>query len=362
MNVKVLTKLRTWISDCHQHVGCNTAKSRECTLPSRIVDVGSSEGSDDPVLVETSRSNNQGRYCALSHCWGARQPITTTKLTIEERKRGISWSKLPQTFKDAIRLTRALAIRYIWIDSLCIVQDDEEDRQRESARMASIYEEAYLTIAATVSADSEMGFLWTRPVYELTGTATCNTGAPSPAVETCRKKHDTNSLPVYVRRQIRHSNLFATEQDSMELHSTDTTLSRPLETRAWCFQERLLSTRVVHFFGWEMFFECKSSNRCECGNMRLQDTENDLKRDLHRVLQGLQIDYSCKASCTCHIIRTPNQIHRAGAPKLLHRRYRPLPRLQACAMDQFVGRVQREKAHLCSRHSTSTFRSCVSNA
>jgi len=161
--------------------------------------------------------------------------------------------------------------------------------------MASIYENAYLTIAATVSADSEMGFLLTRPIYELTGTLVCDEGAPSPAVETCRKKPDTSTLPVYVRRQIRHLNLFTTQSDLIKLQSTDTTLSRPLETRAWCFQERLLSTRVIHFFGWEMFFECKSANWCECGNMSPRDTEKDLKRDFNRVLQGLQIDYSCKA-------------------------------------------------------------------
>lgn len=63
----------------------------------------------------------------------------------------IPWDKLPSTFQDAITVTRRLGIAYIWIDSLCIVQDDAQDWEREAAKMALIFESAYLTIAATAA-------------------------------------------------------------------------------------------------------------------------------------------------------------------------------------------------------------------
>lgn len=76
-------------------------------------------------LYETNEETEQ--YIYLSHCWGGHQPLKTDVSTIEARKKGINWDELPRTFQDAVVMTRALGIRYLWIDSLCTVQDDEED-------------------------------------------------------------------------------------------------------------------------------------------------------------------------------------------------------------------------------------------
>jgi hypothetical protein len=93
----------------------------------------------------------------LSHCWGPAQLITTTANTIEQRKAGIPLEDLPQTFKDAVSLTRNLGIRYLWIDSLCIKQLDEEDWEAEASKMGSVYSHSYLNIAATSSAEGRGG-------------------------------------------------------------------------------------------------------------------------------------------------------------------------------------------------------------
>ena len=74
----------------------------------------------------------------------------------------MSWEDIPKTFQDAITVTRYLGFHYIWIDSLCIVQDDNEDWARESAKMSSIYANAVLTIAASAAADDTYGFLHQR--------------------------------------------------------------------------------------------------------------------------------------------------------------------------------------------------------
>jgi hypothetical protein len=66
---------------------------------------------------------------------------------------------LPRTFQDAVLVTRRLGVKYLWIDSLCIIQDDVEDWQTESGKMADIYSDAYLVIGANRSADCNGGFL-----------------------------------------------------------------------------------------------------------------------------------------------------------------------------------------------------------
>jgi hypothetical protein len=138
---------------------CRAAKS---TLPTRVVYVG--DGSREPYLYETSRED--ALYTALSHCWGGKKNIhlTTKTADLEIRGESIPISTLPKTFADAVLLTRKLGIKYIWIDSLCIIQDDAEDWVRESARMAEVYQNAALTISADGAADGSQGLFQTIEV------------------------------------------------------------------------------------------------------------------------------------------------------------------------------------------------------
>lgn len=70
---------------------------------------------------------------------------------------GIDWDDLPRTFQDAVITTRAIGIQYLWIDSLCIIQDDLGDWRQESSKMAEVYTNAWLTIAASYARDSTEG-------------------------------------------------------------------------------------------------------------------------------------------------------------------------------------------------------------
>jgi hypothetical protein len=90
-------------------------------------------------------------YIALSHCWGKNPIVRTTTGTLAQRKQGIDMSLLPPAFRDAIVIARRLDVRYLWIDSLCIIQDDQLDWQTESAKMSTIYQHALLTISAALS-------------------------------------------------------------------------------------------------------------------------------------------------------------------------------------------------------------------
>lgn len=219
-------------NDAEKHPLCTPVQKQEkVTLPTRVVAVGPADGSKLPKLVETH--GEEGSYIALSHCWGKTQIITTTKATIASRKESIEWSLLSQTFQDAITWTRRLGIPYIWIDSLCIVQDDLQDWATESTKMGTIYEHAHLTLAATAAPSGTLGFRSPR---------------------TPPQSFHLRDTPHRVSAQLQPSH------DSFTRRSQADPRLMPLLSRAWVYQERLLSAR-------ELVFECQNGYACECGGI-----------------------------------------------------------------------------------------------
>ena len=129
-----------WIRHCStEHEKCRF--DSRAPIPNRVIDVGTGE----PHLHESK--GEIVPYAALSHCWQDSKPLTTEKLTKKQRQGRLVWSELPLAFREAIQIVKALGIRFIWIDSLCIVQDDPDDWQLEAARMSSIFENAEVTLA-----------------------------------------------------------------------------------------------------------------------------------------------------------------------------------------------------------------------
>jgi hypothetical protein len=150
-----LRQAQEWLQSCRgTHNMCN--RSTSPALPRRVIDVRPFSSKDSIRLLETQ--NQRGNYLCLSHCWGQTAvPLMTTSKTISKWKDEIPWKLIPKTFQDAIAFVRLLGERYIWIDSLCIIQDDSEDWLTESAKMADVYHGSYLTLAATKSKDSHGG-------------------------------------------------------------------------------------------------------------------------------------------------------------------------------------------------------------
>jgi hypothetical protein len=152
-----------------------------------------------------------------------------------------------RTFQDAITLTRTLGFNYIWIDSLCIIQDDGRDWEIESARMTSVYSNGHLTIAATHSPNGRGGLFVNTQDFRVSG-----------------KTPDEEDFCLYFRERIDHQ----IDADFESADFTSAAIYYPLLSRAWVYQERMLSTRVLHFGRYEMFFECKSNLQCECNSIR----------------------------------------------------------------------------------------------
>lgn len=114
-----IERIKQLVDYCVQSHG-DCEKPLTSLLPRRVVYIP--DDGSNPRLYITKGGKHD--YIALSHCWGKTQLLTTEASTIKQRQKGIKWDDLPKTFKDAIRVARILKIQYIWIDSLCILQDD----------------------------------------------------------------------------------------------------------------------------------------------------------------------------------------------------------------------------------------------
>ncbi|KAI1178906.1 HET-domain-containing protein [Nemania sp. FL0916] len=126
----------------------------------RVLHVG---GSGQTIKLIDTVQDQLGIYATLSYCWGDAANLTTTQASIDTRRSGIQLSDLPRTFHDAVKICRYFGIDYLWIDSLCICQDDREDWARQSARMIDIYSKSHLVIAANRATDSNDGIFHIRP-------------------------------------------------------------------------------------------------------------------------------------------------------------------------------------------------------
>ncbi|KAF1808454.1 HET-domain-containing protein, partial [Eremomyces bilateralis CBS 781.70] len=220
-------------------------------LPTRIVDVGAGDGSENPKLLETREL--RAEYVALSHCWGPPEshPLKTTWSNLHSHQSEIPWVAIPKTFQDAISTVRGLGLRYIWIDSLCIVQDDSDEWLRESKRMNSVYQNAVLTLASCHSPDAHTGCYLPRPPMPPSAglpnfmESSCNAG-------TLRCSGEENEASVFL----------ALPHQSYRSLSPE---SSPLAVRAWATQEWLLSRRMVFFTEGSLTWSCKTYTQRETG-------------------------------------------------------------------------------------------------
>ncbi|KAF4448953.1 hypothetical protein F53441_7722 [Fusarium austroafricanum] len=249
--------LNQWIHLCDTTHECISKQpGTDGIMPTRLIDVGTAQ-SPSLRLIETKEENTTGAYIALSHCWG--------RLTREERfctyidnlkslKESIPFDKLPKTFRDAVTVTRGLNTRYLWIDSLCIIQEDREDWKLESARMEDVFNSAYCTIAASSSTSSLDGFLGDREERAVIGI-------------------QTPKGPIYLAETI----------DNFQKHVEQGILN----TRGWVFQERALSRRTIHFTSTQVYWECGQGIHCET-LAQLRNRESALLGDSNFPTYGLQ--------------------------------------------------------------------------
>lgn len=234
--------LRAWLRACDEAHDCQPIA--DGPLPTRVLDVGHDAGSM-PIRLHCTGRGQVGKYIALSHCWGRineseKAKFCTYLCNIDHRRDSIDLAQLPKTFQDAVTVTRALGVRFLWIDSMCIIQPHTacvsqecagaKDWSAESLKMEKYFSSAYCTIAAISARDSTGGLL-------------------NPRQSMGCLRLPTASGTIYICNDI----------DDFHCDVERGALSQ----RGWVFQERALSRRTIHFTNNQTYWECGWGIRCE---------------------------------------------------------------------------------------------------
>lgn len=139
-------------------------------MPEILLKVSRNEASDAAPYEISHYFPTQGTaepYLALSYCWGGAQKYTTTKQRITSGDSHLDWSQIPHTIQDALIVTASLGYKYVWVDSLCIVQDDDiYKKAKQIGMMSNIYTNATVTILASKAKSSDEGFLTKHGVVQ----------------------------------------------------------------------------------------------------------------------------------------------------------------------------------------------------
>lgn len=250
-------QIQQWLSMCQQnHVErCNQPGSS--VLPKRLIFFD-----QDPNihrLIEVDSRKKDYQYVALSYCWGPKENFKTTPRNLNEMEREIPHDRLPQTLKDVFALIRQLGYHYLWIDALCIIQDDHGmEWQSEAAKMGDVYANAVLVITALASASVHDGMFV--------------------------RIEDFSEEEKLEFHKIMRTCRTMSQQDWIGLRE-----KYPLLCRGWAFQERLLARRIVHFTVLELIWECMEDRRCRCGHEGQQQVSGKIN-NMNAALRECQSD------------------------------------------------------------------------
>ncbi|KAK0496053.1 heterokaryon incompatibility protein-domain-containing protein [Armillaria luteobubalina] len=224
------------VDECANHEHCPPPQS--IYFPTRVIDC--------TVLERPRVFVNQGiephdYYVTLSYVWGESQPNCTTTKNLDSYIEGIPLTNIPKTIMDAIMVTHKLGLRYLWVDSFCIMQDSEDDKAREIAQIRRIFRNAYVTIVAACSETVRNGFLHDR----------------RPAVR--ELIIDEGSLPFHCpdgsigTMRLRRRRYPPPNREPRPLCPPE-----PINERAWCLEERVLSPRKLIYATHTLLYECQA--------------------------------------------------------------------------------------------------------
>jgi hypothetical protein len=234
---KVCDLVQRWLNECDAHENCTP--HNDTPMPTRVLALVGDNTKPSVRLIESK--GRQGHYLALSHCWGkaGKLPLLTTPENYQEHQSGIPYKDLPKTFQDTVEFAQGMGIRFVWIDSLCIIQGDSRDWHSEAAKMGDVYWNAALVVAASGAKNSSEGlFISERQ--------------PSTVIQ----------LPYMSAGECKGTfNMMKVPKDSDSDPCTG-----PLDRRAWTFQERYLAQRLVAFMPAGISWVCGTEGENELGN------------------------------------------------------------------------------------------------
>ncbi|KAF5713751.1 transcription factor C2H2 [Fusarium globosum] len=282
-HVRVLSR---WLQQCQEsHEECRVSLSGspllnpEVTdLPNRCIEVSrNSDGTRGLRLKETG--GRRGKYITLTHRWI--QPDTANASTVQinysDRLQGKALDHLPAHFEDAFDLALKMNIPFLWIDSLCIIQDSQQDWMIEASQMAKYYQNSFFTVA---------GFGVTRDTGLF---ATTDQDLGPNLVRLPYRDRQGDQKGYFFVCHVDHSEVKG--QYDREIAQSD------LLSRGWIFQEWILSRRVISYTRTACFYQCqRTSPRTTTSNdvnlSILNDKHADISLKNHFRLDSLKEDES----------------------------------------------------------------------
>jgi hypothetical protein len=249
---------KRWLNEClHQHPACaRVADSSKWRLPRRFINV-TDGGLRVCDTVNLSEANP--RYVSLSHCWGKKPIIRLLQSNLDQLYRRIDFADLSKTFQDSVILTRRLGYSYIWIDSLCIIQDSSDDWAHESTIMGDVYRNSVFTISALGAKDGSEGCFRRRNPLR---TRPCFLGTDGNQ-SIYAHRHDLSVREWGDRPYSVVDNRFPETEEVEEVGY--------LHRRAWVFQERVLAPRTLHFGKSTIAWQCLEQEATEANPAGLYD-------------------------------------------------------------------------------------------
>ncbi|KIW00664.1 uncharacterized protein PV09_07851 [Verruconis gallopava] len=238
---EALKAAKSWFDgcvSCHQSCG-----SREAWLPTRLIDLGDSGADNQLKLISTKAHDIHSPYMTLSYQWSSTEEssIKLTNENIQGLHQSISVHGLPRVVRDAIYLTRAFGVRYLWVDRLCIVQGSSEDWSREAALMGRVYSTSVCTIAASDADEPGKGCFFDRDPRSIL-----------PWKSNLRIFNHQKEAFI-----ITPSVGLSLDIDPKQCKSwRDGVWLSPLYSRGWVLQESLLSRRIIHCTKRQLYWEC----------------------------------------------------------------------------------------------------------
>ncbi|KLU87065.1 hypothetical protein MAPG_06070 [Magnaporthiopsis poae ATCC 64411] len=234
-----LAQAKAWLDACVQNHGPSCGAQETSVLPTRVIDV-----SEPTLRLHEASAGERGNYAALSYCWGGAQTYLCTTHTLPVLLTGFSFDDLPQTLKDAVTVTRSLGLKYLWIDSICIIQNSEADKAHEVGHMARVYSNAHVTIGAGSASAVGRGFLKdkadaTTKLWADLLPLRCHILNEKAAAEAKTIK-DISGVP-----RVATGTLYILNEEHVARRWEDWT-----SRRAWCLQELVISPRFLSYGHW----------------------------------------------------------------------------------------------------------------
>jgi hypothetical protein len=226
----VLGLAQSWYAKCTKEHTCGHDQTG--FRPTRLVELVSEQA----IRVVPSRAHDlQSKYATFSHCWGKAKTLKLLLSNLSELESGVAVSDLPTSYREALIVCHRFGFRYIWIDSLCIVQDSIDDWKREAATMKDVYGSSALNISAAAAAENSEASFASRDIASI------------PALEITLNWDDYNK-----------QNYIMVSEDIKDVVDAS-----PLRSRAWVVQEVWLTPRNLSLTANQLWWECGSFEACE---------------------------------------------------------------------------------------------------